>query len=805
MQYRHPAAPHRRFRALLEKLEPRTLLSAVTPNDPQFSSQYALQRIDAPDAWNITTGSNDVVVAVLDSGIDTTHPDLAANLWTNPNPNANPAEPNAIHGWNFLDKSNDVSDNYLHGTAVAGVIGAVGNNGVGISGVDWNVKILPIVVGTIFGVDDNAVAAGINYVTQLRKQGVNIVAINASYLSFTPPTSAEISAIQNAGNAGILYVAAAGNAGLNLDNFYPSSYLPSNLIFVASTDENDHLASDSSYGHGTVAVGAPGVDITTTIPGGNYLTLSGTSFAAPVVSGIAALLKSRYPTATMAQIKNAILSSGDPDPALAGKTITGKRVNAFKALQALDAQVAPIGAVQTLNASAVAGWAYDANAGANPINVQVSIDGHLQPAITANGADPTAPQAAYKTHGFTYTFSNLSAGTHAIKVFALDNLTGVPTQIGSGTVIVNHPATGTLLITAAAITGTAKDPDTPGKPVQVQLNLDGKAWKTLVATPNQRFSVPLSQLPAGVHRLDAYALDTFSGKGQWPPAIIGTAVVSGNRPPAGLVESFSAAGIVGYALDPDTSKPIQVRYRIDSGAPVLVLANRPHAGSYNGHGFSIPLPQLPAGDHTITVEAIDPVSDQLVQLTSQTLTVANPEGNMLPTGVVQFTTLPTGATHVGGSVTDPDAAVAPTLRIDIDGRPGTPFAAIATASPGTFNFGQNLKLPSGAHRIDVYDLDQPSNIPVLLARQLVGHTPVSGTIISAKPRQMTGTVASSTGTAFLRLDIDGLIGALLTVRPGPFTVAVPPLPTGSHHLVLNLIDPVTLDTTALFDNSIVYA
>ena len=322
--------------ALLENLEPRTLLTAVIPNDPLFSQQYALQKIDAPDAWGITTGSNDVVVAVLDSGIDLNNPDLAANIWTNPNPNANAAEPNAIHGWNFLGNNNDVQDNNVHGTAVSSVLGAVTNNGTGIAGVDWNVKILPIEVGTLLGVNDDAVAAGINYVTQLKKEGVNIVAINASFISFTPPTSAQISAIQNAGNAGILYVAAAGNAGLNLDNLFPSSFLPSNLIFVASTDENDKLASDSSFGSKTVAVGAPGVDATVDIPGGLTLTLSGTSFAAPVVSGIAALLKSRFPSATMSQIKNAILSSGDTDPNLAGVTITGKRVNAFKALQAMD-------------------------------------------------------------------------------------------------------------------------------------------------------------------------------------------------------------------------------------------------------------------------------------------------------------------------------------------------------------------------------------------------------------------------------------------------------------------------------------
>ena len=803
--FSHPrrASENRRngFRAYLQALEPRTLLTAVIPNDPQFSNQYALQKIDAPDAWGITTGSSDVVVAVLDSGIDLSHEDLAANIWTNPSPNANPAEPNAIHGWNFLNNNNNVADNNVHGTAVSGVIGAVGNNSLGIAGVDWNVKILPIEVGTLFGVDDNAVAAGINYVTQLKKQGVNIVAINASYVSFTPPTLDQISAIKSAGDAGILYVAAAGNAGLNLDDFYPSSFLPSNMIFVASTDERDQLASDSSFGHNTVAVGAPGVDITTTIPGSGYLTLSGTSFAAPEVSGIAALIKSGFPSATMSQIKNAILSSGDADPALAGKTITGKRVNAFKALQAMDVQAAPIGAVQKLTSSAVSGWAFDSNTGATPIKVQVSVDGKLQPAITANLPDPTAPQVAYRTHGFTYNFTSFAAGAHVIKVFALDNLTGAPTQIGGGTVVINHAATGTLVITATAITGTAQDSDTPARTALVQLNLDGKPWKTVLASPNHRFAVPLAMLPAGVHRLDAYALDTFVGTGALPPALIGTALVSGNRPPVGLVELLTAAGIVGYARDPNTAAPIQVRYRIDAGAPVLVVANRPHIAPFNGHGFNISLPQLTAGDHTITVEAVDPVSDTLVQLASQTITAADSAGDTLPTGVIGKLT----STAVAGTVTDPDAASPIRVRVDVDGVPGKSFATVGTGTAGTFAFSKALQLTAGPHRIDVYALDATSNVPVLLARQLVGFKPVTGSIVLARPRVFTGHVASRSGVAFLRLDIDGLIGALASVRPPNFSIAVPALPTGVHHLVLNLIDPVTLDTTVLSDNSFNYA
>jgi hypothetical protein len=156
-------------------------------------------------------------------------------------------------------------------------------------------------------------------------------------------------------------------------------------------------------------------------------------------------------------------------------------------------------------------------------------------------------------------------------------------------------------------------------------------------------------------------------------------------------------------------------------------------------------------------------------------------------------------------VNDPDAATPLSVRIDVDGVAGKPFLTTATDTAGTFSFNQTMKLPPGAHRIDVYVLDQPPGTPVLFVRQLVGFTPVSGTLISARPRQLTATVTSRTGSAFVRLDVDGQIGALTAVKPGNVVVPVPALPTGSHHLVLNLIDPITLDTTALFDNSIIYA
>jgi subtilisin family serine protease len=325
--------------ALVEALESRTHLS-VTPNDPNFSSQWYLQNtttpgndINAPAAWNVTTGSNNVVIAVLDSGINITDPDLQNNIWTNPGI-VTPGISNDIHGWNFLTNSNNVTDNSGHGTAAATIIGAQGNNGIGNTGVDWHVSLLPVVVGDSSGVTDQNLINGINYVIGLKQRGVNIVAINASYLSFGFPGTAALSAIQNAGNNGILYVAAAGNSSMNLDTIIPSGFLPSNMLMVAATDNQNNLASFSNYGANSVAVGAPGDNVLTSYDG-FYVPLSGTSFAAPMVSGIVGLMAAADPSATMSQLENAILDSGVADPSLAGKTITGKRVDAYSALQAL--------------------------------------------------------------------------------------------------------------------------------------------------------------------------------------------------------------------------------------------------------------------------------------------------------------------------------------------------------------------------------------------------------------------------------------------------------------------------------------
>jgi len=283
------------------------------PDDPSFGSLWGMNNtgqtggtpdadIDAPEAWDIATGSDQVVVGVIDTGIDLEHEDLAANLWTNPGEIAgNNIDDDGngyvddIHGWDFYsnDSNPDDTNTCKHGTHVAGTIGAVGNNGTGVAGVNWNVKLMALrFLGGILctGSDGDSIEA-IQYAA---RNGARI--LNASWGGGGYSRSVE-DAIRN---SGLLFVAAAGNGGLDgigdnndANPFYPSSYNLADLVSAAATDHNDLRASFSNYGNASVDIAAPGVNVLSTVPNNQYASFSGTSMATPHVSGAAALILSR--------------------------------------------------------------------------------------------------------------------------------------------------------------------------------------------------------------------------------------------------------------------------------------------------------------------------------------------------------------------------------------------------------------------------------------------------------------------------------------------------------------------------------
>ena len=285
-----------------------------TANDPRLGQQWGMTAIRAPSAWDLTTGSSGVTVAILDTGMDLDHPDLGENLWTNPDEvpgNAVDDDGNGyvddVHGWDFVNRDPDPNDDQSHGSHTAGTVGAVGDNGIGVTGVAWEVSLVPLKICSATGrcLVSDAIAA-LEYAVR-----ENIPISNNSYgFGGTCPTAFG-EAIRAAGEAGHLVVASAGNEGRDLGESpkYPASCPQENVISVAWLADEKTLASRSNYGKPEVDLAAPGSDIQSTLPGGGYGTKSGTSMAGPHVAGTAALLESIEPDRGWEEIKYRIMSS----------------------------------------------------------------------------------------------------------------------------------------------------------------------------------------------------------------------------------------------------------------------------------------------------------------------------------------------------------------------------------------------------------------------------------------------------------------------------------------------------------------
>jgi subtilisin family serine protease len=333
------------------------LHSTATSNDPDYmngllwgmygdatspANEWGSQ---AGEAWAAGhTGSRDVYVVVIDEGVDVAHPDLAANMWTNPfDPvdgidNDGNGYVDDAHGWDFFSNDASVFDGGdAHGTHVAGTIGGVGGNGRGVVGVNWNVTMISAkFLGPNGGYTSGAIAA-VDYATDLKvRHGLNIVATNNSW-GGGGYSSALHAAIERGGDAGILFIAAAGNSASNNDagNYFPANYECTKggtrgwdcVVAVAATTNTGGLASFSSYGATRVDIGAPGAGIRSTLPNNSYGTYSGTSMATPHVAGAVALCASMNSTLSARDVRDAVMASAAPTDSLAGRTVTGGRLD----------------------------------------------------------------------------------------------------------------------------------------------------------------------------------------------------------------------------------------------------------------------------------------------------------------------------------------------------------------------------------------------------------------------------------------------------------------------------------------------
>jgi len=374
----------------------------LEPNDPRFDELWAFKNtgqtggtasadIDAPGAWDITVGSSDVVIAVIDTGIAYRHGDLAGNMWVNT------AEVNGVagvdddgngyvddfHGVDTINNDSDPLDDNDHGTHIAGTIGAVGNNGIGIAGLNWDVRLMAC---KFIGADGSGSVADaiecLQYVQQMRSRGVNVVATNNSYgmSDYSQALGEAIDAQRD-----ILFITAAGNSSQNVDRSptYPAGYFLPNILPVEATDSIDQLAYFSNYGVQTVLVGAPGVDILSTVRNDNYGLMSGTSMATPHVTGLAALIKSYHTSANWAGIRNRILSGGEDVSSLTGTSVAGRRVTAS-------------GSVSCNNRPLLAAYKYSFTVGtANTLS-----------AISINCESPQGPVTATPSIGETVTLND---------------------------------------------------------------------------------------------------------------------------------------------------------------------------------------------------------------------------------------------------------------------------------------------------------------------------------------------------------------------------------------------------------------
>jgi thermitase len=421
------------------KLQP-----AAVPNDPSFNGLWGLNNtgqtggtvdadIDAPEAWNTTTGSADTVVAVIDEGIDVDHPDLRDNVWTNTGEIAgNNVDDDSngyvddVNGWDFYNNDATVYDpdpitgeGDEHGTHVAGTIAATGNNGVGVTGVNWDAQVASL---KFLGPGGGTIADAVEAVNYSVAEGMDIS--NNSW-GGGGRSQALQDAIARADAQGQIFLAAAGNGGADqigdnndVGDHYPSDYEVPNVVSVAATDDTDTLAGFSNFGATSVDLAAPGVSILSTLPGNRYGRFSGTSMATPHVAGVAALIKSQNPDLDDAQIKAQLLQFVDEKASLQGRVATGGRLNALGSLSQNGDTTRPTitaprpapGASTRDRTPVISATVNDAETDLQKADIQLVVDGMVRGGFTYN-AD---------TNRLTYTTPTLSFARHTVRITATD-------------------------------------------------------------------------------------------------------------------------------------------------------------------------------------------------------------------------------------------------------------------------------------------------------------------------------------------------------------------------------------------------
>ncbi len=529
----------------VEYAEPDYIVSInLTPNDPQYSQLWGMNNsgqsggtvdadIDAPEAWNITTGSSNVIVGVIDTGMDYTHQDLVANIWTNPGEIAGDGKDNDgngyiddLHGINAILNNGNPMDDNGHGTHVGGTIGGAGNNGIGVVGVNWSVSIAAckFLSSSGSGSTSDAVKC-FNYFNNLKASGQNIVVTNNSWGG-----GGSSQMLKDAMSGTILHVAAAGNAGSNNDAtaFYPANYDLPNIISVAATDRYDLMASFSNYGATTVDLAAPGVSIYSTVLANSYGAKSGTSMASPHVAGAAALLSAKTSTLTTAQIKDLLLSNTDPIGAIGSNsskpTITNGRLNVAKALSIVpnpsDTTAPTVSITSPINGATISGIiSYNASASDNVgvIKVEFYVGSVLKSTATVSPYTflwdtTTATNASHSLLAKAYDAAG-NIGTSPTITVTVNNSIPAPNPIDvtPPTVIINAPADGAQIdkFGITRITVSAKDASGIS---YISIFVDNILEKTCATAISCSWNINNNKLTLGLHQITAEASDNADNK-----------------------------------------------------------------------------------------------------------------------------------------------------------------------------------------------------------------------------------------------------------------------------------------------------
>ena len=471
----------------------------ATPNDPDFSSQWHLQTIQAPSAWNIATGSTAAPIAMIDSGVDTTHPDLAAKLTA---------------GWSFLTGTSDVQDTQGHGTATAGTAAALTNNGAGVAGVAWQNPIMPLVVVDSTGYASYSdIASAITYAAD---HGARVVNIS---IGGTSASSTMQSAVNYAWNKGTVVFASAGNGGANT-LYYPAAC--QNVVSVGATDSTDTVASFSNFSNG-LSLTAPGVNILTTSNGGGYGYWSGTSFSSPVAAGVAALVLGYAPALSASALVNVLEKNADDLGAPGYDQYYGwGRVNAYKALLGTGSSVdttpptvaisSPSNSATVSGSIAVQGTATD-NVGV--ASIVFYVDGNL--AATAYSSPFSfswnTTSASNSSHNLTvkaYDAAN-NVGQSSVTV-AVNNVAPPPiSDTQPPTVYIRSPIT--VSRSSVQITAIASDDVSV---TQVCIYVDGVLHYTGSVAP-YTLNLNTKKISAGTHSVTAKAWDPAGNMGVSAP------------------------------------------------------------------------------------------------------------------------------------------------------------------------------------------------------------------------------------------------------------------------------------------------